>query len=188
MAEAIAKREQAMDWKNADEKLATRAVDQGHVYLEAQLKLAASADGRAASLTGVFTTAAAALMAGLIALTISPHATLETKYPVLLGGGIAALLFLTAAAHCIAAILPIGFWLPGNQPKLWYDDVESNKPMVEALAEEARNVQEAIDDNSQTLARNARLFKRAAILAICAPTIGTTVWLISFSSVLVLAK
>lgn len=177
-----------MDWKSADKDLATRAVDEGHVYLDAQLRLATSADGRAAALAGVFTAAAAALMAGLIALIVSPHGTLGTKYPVLLGGGIAALLFLTAAAHCIAAILPSGFWLPGNQPKLWYEDVETNKPMVEALAEEAQHVQEAIDDNRKTLERNARLFKRAAIMGICAPTVGTIVWLISFSSVVVLVK
>ncbi len=172
-----------MDWKAADKEMTTRIVEEGQTYLDGQLRLATSADGRAAALAGVFTAAAAALMAGLIALTIASKLEFADKYPIYLGGGVAALLFLVAAAHCIAAILPIGFWLPGNEPSSWYGDIESKKAMAEALGEEAEHIQSKIDENRTVLNRNARLFKRAAILGICAPTAGAILWLISSSSV-----
>jgi hypothetical protein len=174
-----------MDWKNADKDMSTRIVNEGQTYLDGQLRLATSSDGRAAALAGVFTAAAAALMAGLIALTVS-QVGLASKYPIYLGGGVAALFFLIAAAHCIAAILPVGFYLPGNEPLSWYEDVESKKDMAEALGEEAEHIQSKIEDNRKVLTRNARLFKRAALIGISAPTAGTGLWLISFSSVWVL--
>lgn len=175
-----------MDWKNADGEMAVRIVNEGQTYLDGQLRLATSADGRAAALAGVFTAAGSALIAGLIALSVSQIA-LSSKYPMFLGGGIAALLFLIAAAHCISAILPTGFYLPGNEPSSWYEDVTSKKPMIEALGEEAEHIQSKIEDNRKVLKRNARLFKRAALIGISAPMAGTALWLISFSSVWVLA-
>jgi hypothetical protein len=177
-----------MDWKNADKDMTTRIVEEGQTYLDGQLRLATSADGRAAALAGVFTAAAAAIMAGLIALTVASKPDFAAKYPIYLGGGIAALLFLAAAAHAIAAMLPISFWLPGNEPESWYGDVDSKKAMMEALGEEAEHIQSKIEDNRKVLKRNARLFKRAAILGICAPTAGATLWLISSSSVWVLVQ
>jgi hypothetical protein len=175
-----------MDWTNADRDMTSRIVDEGQTYLDGQLRLATSADGRAAALTGVFTAAAAALMAGLIALAVAAKPDAASKYPLFLGGGIAAGLFLIAAAHCMMAILPADFWLPGNEPKVWYDDIITKKAFVEALGEEAGYIQEKIEENRAVLKRNARLFRRGAIAGICAPTVGTLVWLISSSSVWVL--
>lgn len=177
-----------MDWTTADVKMTTRIVDEGQTYLEGQLKLATSADGRAASLTGVFTAAAAALSAGLIALAVAGQPAPASKYPIILGGGIAAILFLTAAAHCMMAILPAGFYLPGNEPSSWYGDIAAKKALAEALGEEAVHIQSKIEENREVLSRNAKLFRRGAILGISAPTVGTLVWLVSSSSVWVLGK
>jgi hypothetical protein len=158
-----------MDWTTADEKMTTRIVDEGQTYLEGQLRLATSADGRAAS-------------------AVAGQPAPASKYPLILGGGIAAILFLTAAAHCMMAILPAGFYLPGNEPASWYGDVKAKKALAEALGEEAGHIQSKIEDNREVLVRNARLFKRGAIIGISAPTIGTLVWLVSSSSVWVLGR
>lgn len=86
-----------MDWKNADKEMATRIVDEGQTYLDGQLRLATSADGRAAALSGVFTAAGAALVAGMIALSVAHQVDLQSKYPIYFGGVTAAAMFLFAA-------------------------------------------------------------------------------------------
>ncbi|MEK7996673.1 MAG: hypothetical protein AAB403_22955 [Planctomycetota bacterium] len=168
-----------MDWTNADKEMVNRIIDEGQTYLDAQLRLATSADGRAAALAGMLTAAATALMAGLIALTIASQIKLQDKYPIFFGGGLAAALFLLAAALCIWALVPIGFYLPGNEPKSWFGDIETKKQLADALGEEAQYIQEKIEENRAAIDLNAKKFRAAAILAIVAPTTGVLVWLLS---------
>lgn len=169
-----------MDWSKADPQMAERVVREGESYLSGQLQLATSADQRAAVLAGVFAASGTAVLAGLIALTASDLRISEV-YPIYLGGFAAVAMLLGAAALCISAIFPVGFWLPGNEPKSWYRDIESGKKISDALGEEAEHIQEKIAENRNTTKNNAKRFKWGAMLGITAPVLGAAIWVIASS-------
>ena len=171
-----------MDWSKADSNMVERIVEEGEAYLAGQLKLATSADQRASMLAGVFTAGATAVIAGLLTLHTAEKIALAQKFPVYLGGGVGFLLFLAAASFCIAAIFPVGFWLPGNEPQAWYRDIEGAKDLKLALGEEAEHIQSKISENREVLSKNATRFKIGAILGIAAPIVALAVWMISSSS------
>ncbi len=166
-----------MDWSKASDQMVARVVQEGETYLSGQLKLATSADQRASVLAGVFTTAGTALLAGLIAFAATNQsAPITERYPLFLGGGAAVILFFAAASLCIAAIFPAAFWLPGNEPKSWFGDVESGKGLTAALAEEAEHIQDKIAENRGVIVKNAWRFKTGTIVGIAAPGIGLILW------------
>lgn len=169
-----------MDWSKASSETIQRIVEEAEAYLDGQLRLATSADQRASVLAGVFTAAGTAIIVGLISVSVT-NILLRDAYPIYLGGSIAAVMFVIAAIQCVKATLPIGFWLPGNQPESWYPDVESGKELRESLAEEAEHTQEKIAENRQTLESNARWFRRGAKIGIAAPLVGGGLWLATFS-------
>jgi hypothetical protein len=171
-----------MDWSKASPEMIARVVDEGTAYSEGQLTLATSADQRASVLAGVFTAAGTAILAGLIALGAVSDIPHRVSFPIYLGGGFSVLLFLIAAAFCIAATLPVGFWLSGNEPQSWFRDVEAGKALPVAFGEEAEHIQDKIAENRQIIAANARRFKWGAALGIAAPIVGMLFWLVSSSS------
>lgn len=164
-----------MDWTKAKPGVPENVSREGTVYLDAQLRLATSADQRAAVLAGIFTTASTALLAGLVALSTS---SAPGRLPIFLGGGTAVVLFVAAAAFCIVAIFPVGFWLPGSEPKSWKTDVEEGKDLVASLGQAADHIQEKIEENRCVLDANAKRFKWGATLGIAAPLVGTVVWIV----------
>ena len=176
-----------MDWSKTKPEVVSRVVTEGETYLQGQLTLATSSDQRASMLAGVFTAAGTALLVGLITLAATKDISLTIKYPAYLGGGVAAVLFILAAAFCIRATFPVQFWLPGNQPHSWYGDVEAGRELTAALSEEAEHIQSKIAENRTVLQTNATRFKWGAALGIAAPLIGTALWLISSSSLWVAA-
>ncbi len=171
-----------MDWSKTKFDLKQRIVQEGEAYLSGQLKLATSADQRASMLAGAFAAAGTAIIAGLITLHAAEKITLTQKFPIYLGGGVTAASFLIAAGLCIRAIFPVGFWLPGNEPKSWYGDVTTGRTLDDAMGEEAEHIQTKIEDNRAVIKTNASRFKWGATLGIAAPVAGFIVWLISASS------
>jgi len=171
-----------MDWSKAKPEVVHRVVSEGDVYLDGQLKLATSADQRSAVLAGVFTAAATALLAGIIALSAVKDTPLTVRYPIYVGGGAMVLLFLAAAAFCIAAVLPVGFWLPGSEPASWGRDIETGRELDASLLEEAQNLQAKIEDNRAVLRKNARRFVWGAALGISAPLVGALLWGVTSSA------
>lgn len=172
-----------MDWSTANKEILERVVEEGESYLRGQLTLATSADQRAAALAAVFTAAATALIAGILALTTTSPPHLRDHFPIYIGGGIASLCFLIAAGFCIAAVFPTNFFLPGNQPENWHGDIEAKKAIEVSLAEETQHIQGKIEFNRACIARNATRFKRGAILGIAAPLAGLLFWAVTSSAV-----
>lgn len=168
-----------IDWTKTTPDVKERVVSEGFAYLDGQLKLATSADQRASVLAGVFTTAATAVLAGLVALSTASSPSPIEKMAVYIGGGVTVTLFFAATGLAIAAIFPVGFWLPGNEPSSWYRDVETAKPLASALGEEAEHIQSKIDENRDVLGKNASRFKWAAIIGIAAPLAGFVFWAVS---------
>lgn len=160
------------EWKPEKIDLVREVFRSGEKYLDGQLQLATSADQRAAVLGGVYTAAGTAVVGYLLAIFTSWQASLA----ILVGGLLAAVLFVAGAALCICTCLPAGFYLPGNEPEQWYGDVDNGRDLAEVLGEEAENYQSKIADNRATLQRNARLYKWGAIAGIAAPVLGFLVW------------
>jgi hypothetical protein len=169
------------DWTKAKPGLVQQIVREGELYLDGQLKLALSADQRAAILAGVFTAAATGVLAVMLALAITKDVAILHRYPVYVGSGTTAGMFLVAACLCISAAMPVGFWLPGNQPENWYGDVDQGKDLGAALGEEAQHIQDKIVENRAILAKNAQRFGRGAIMGIAAPFVGAALWLLTSS-------
>jgi hypothetical protein len=105
-----------MDFSNIKEDFRKEIVRGGEAYIDGQVRIATSADGRASSLAGMFTAAATALTAGVIALT--PAWSVPGHVSLMIGGGASAILFLIGACLCIFAIQPVGFWLALRARKL----------------------------------------------------------------------
>ena len=80
--------------------------------------------------------------------------------------------FVLGAFSCIRATLPIQFWTVGNVPSSWYDDIQSNTPLVELLGQQADFYDQEIKDNGTAMARNARYIRTGTLLGILAPAIG----------------
>jgi hypothetical protein len=95
------------------------------------------------------------------------------------GGVTVALLFLIGASFCVAATLPVGMWLPGNQPESWFGDVDAGAELSAALGEEAEHIQAKVAENRDALKTNAARFRSGAILGITAPFVGLLVWFVA---------
>ena len=171
-----------IDWMKAKPEIVERVVREGEIYLDGQLKLATSADQRAAVLASVFTAAASAVLAGLSALAVSSSRSAPTHhYPIFIGGGGMAACFFFGAAFCISAIFPVNFWLPGSEPESWRCDVLAERGLQDALRDEAKHIQSKISDNRGVVEKNARRFKWGAILGISAPAAGLLLWIVTSS-------
>jgi hypothetical protein len=95
-----------MDFSKIEPEFRREIVREGTMYLDGQLKIATAADARASGLAGMFTAAATALTAGVvIAIFTTAGSALAARVPLMLGGGIAAIFFLTAAVLCISRLL-----------------------------------------------------------------------------------
>ena len=169
-----------MDFTKIKSDFRKEIIRGGESYLDGQVKVAASADSRASSLAGMYTAAATALTAGVvIAIFNAAGDKLVARYPMIAGGGSAALCFLVGAMFCIRAIQPASFYLPGCEPANWLEDVEAGKELDDCLGERAKHIQTHIDANFKVIERNAKLFKWGARFGIAAPFVGIINWAIS---------
>jgi hypothetical protein len=170
-----------MDLSKIETDFRKEIVREGTVYLDGQLRVATSADSRAAGLAGIFTAATTALIAGVVvALFNSPTHDTPSLTPLIFAGIAAAILLFSAALLCILAIQPVGFWLPGLAPENWQEDVLVGRKLEECLSDRAQHIQEQIAENLTTIQRNARLFKWGSRLGISAPFAGFLIWLLAF--------
>lgn len=164
------------DYSKAKPELLTEVIREGEAYLQAQVQLATSADQRASVMASVFAAAGTVIAAALIAATTGGGETTQL-IPIFVGGGITAALFIVGASCCVAATLPVGFLLPGSQPKNWLRDITGEASLHDALSEQAANFQDKIDKNRKVLVRNASWFKWGARAGIVAPLVGFIAWL-----------
>jgi hypothetical protein len=168
-----------MDWSKAKPDVVQHVVKEGQSYLDAQLHLGTSADQRASVLAGIFIAAATGVLLGLASLAAAKTSSAAHMFPVFLGGLVTALLLLSAGSLCVAATMPVKFWLPGNEPESWFRDVKDETETTTALGEEAEHIQAKIVENRMVTERNARRFKWGAMLGIAAPFVGTLFWVLT---------
>jgi hypothetical protein len=166
-----------MDFSKIKSEFRREIVREGTVFLDGQLKVATAADARSAGLAAMFIAAATALTAGVvISIFNASGAALPARLPMMFGGGVAALCFITAAFLCIIALRPVKFWLPGLAPKHWSDEIASGRDLDDCLGERAKNIQEQIEENTQVIENNAKFFRRGVWIGVSAPFIGLIVW------------
>lgn len=158
------------NWKNAEPDALKEIAREAETYLRGQLMLATSADQRASVLAGIYTAAGTAIIAGMMVAHVS--------VAFVAGGLVAAAMFLIGAALCIKTALPADFYLAGNEPDSWEDDVDEKKPISESYIDVVKNSQECIASNRATLERNAKLFTRGARFGVYAPIGGIVMGLI----------
>lgn len=159
-------------WKESNPDIVRQIVTSGEQYISGQVTLATSADQRASVLGGIFTAAGTGVIGGLIAAVASGNVSPAIVAGALLSSG----LFLVGSALCLSTALPADFYLPGTRPANWYEDLAEGRELSEALGEYAENCQDKIENNSRTLAKNARRFFWGANLGIGAPFVGLIAW------------
>lgn len=169
-----------MDWSKANLDTLKEIIRSAEAYLDAQLRLATSADQRAATMASAFTLAGTAIVAGLITLVSSERAASNSHIyiPVYVGGGLAAIMFLIGAVICVLSTMPADFWVMGNEPGNWHDDIVNGDKLECMLGDQANHYQHNIESNAASLKDNAKAFKRGAIIGIAAPFAGALVWLL----------
>ena len=165
------------DWKSGDKDLIQEALRQADLRIENQVRLAISADQRAAVLAAIYTAASTVLAAGIITMVADGHII----WPIITGGGIAAVLFFIGAASCIYTSRPVNFHVAGNDPKNWYNDINEGKDLKVALGEVAQHLQEGISENRKIIERNAKFYWAGARLGIAAPLVGAIIWMVAFT-------
>ncbi len=136
-----------LDWSQVEKDMRLHIVENAKTYIETQIGLATAADQRAAALAGAFTAAGTALIAGLIAFGTASVSSPEHKYPIFIGGSVAAASFVLAGLLCVMAIMPVEVYLPGGQPQDWYDDIRAKVTYDACLEEEATILQDKISYN-----------------------------------------
>jgi hypothetical protein len=157
----------ARDWKGKDLDLIREATRHGESMLAAQVDLATSADQRAAVLAGIFT----AVATGIIGAAAT-HNDLADNRALAVGAGLTIVAYLLGSALCIITALPSYFWPPGNNPDEWYQDIDTSRPLPEAMGEQMEFFAKHIHQNNKALERNARLFFAGAVIGVAAPVIG----------------
>jgi hypothetical protein len=167
-----------MDFSKIDDIFSREIVRGGEAYLDGQLRIATSADQRSASLAGVFTAAATALLAATVALA-NPAWNIPGHVALMIGATVSALMFFVGAVLCWLVLMPVKFWIPGCEPHLWESDVTAGKKLHDCLGERADHVEEQIADNLQVIERNANKFRVGAIVGILAPPVGFISWLLA---------
>jgi hypothetical protein len=94
-----------MDFTKIDDIFSKEIVRGGEAYLDGQLRVATSADQRASGLAGMFTAAATALLAAVVALA-NPAWNVSGHVALMFGAGVAAGMFLLGAILCLLGDVP----------------------------------------------------------------------------------
>ncbi len=165
-----------VNWSTAKDGVVAEVLRDSETFLAGTVSLATSADQRAAVVAGTFATAGAAIVAGIIGFAAAASASNSYAPAVYAGGLSAALLFITGSIFCIRAAMPVGFHLPGTKPSGWEDDVTSGHTLLECQHDLISIRENAIKENLEIIARNARRYTIGAYLGIAAPVIGALIW------------
>jgi hypothetical protein len=165
-----------VNWSTAKEGIVTEVLRDSETFLAGTVTLATSADQRAAVIAGTFATAGAAIVAGIIGFAAAASAGNSYAPAVYAGGLFAAFLFILGSIFCIRAAMPVGFRLPGTKPSGWEDDVTAGHTLLECQHDLIAIRENAIKENLEIIATNARRYTIGARLGIAAPVVGFLVW------------
>jgi len=136
---------------NTDD-LIREATRNGEERLRVQMQIALAADQRAVSLGGILAAAASVVLGFL--LTDANRLDGATSYICLfLSVGLCS-----ASVLAFYSVRPVSMRFAGNKPSNWRDDIESDKPIVDALLEQMSHIDNAIDLNEAVINSNAKAF------------------------------
>jgi hypothetical protein len=165
-----------IDWSAAEDGVVEEALRTSETYLAGTVTIAASADQRAAVVAGTFSTAGAAIVAGVLGFSAAVSPDNHYATAAYIGGLLAASLFLAGAFLCIQAAMPVGFNLPGTQPSGWESDVTGGRALKDCQYDLLNFRENFIKENLVTIRNNARLFRAGAYCGIAAPFFGAAAW------------
>ena len=163
-----------MDWSEVDERMAQQILRQGELLLQGTLAVSTAADQHAATLAGIFSAAAIAVLAATLVMIQSPH----PDTALVVSGFAVSLTWFIGSSLCVAVVWPSKFHLAGNEPKNWWPDSVALGPMVEAIGGETENYQERIEYNTAAIRKSAKRLKLGAAMECAAPIVGLGIWLI----------
>jgi hypothetical protein len=171
--------------RELDEAILAEIVREGEARINAQFSAATAADQRALTWSGFVITIATATGGGGLTLALSGRFIPLAVIGVLFSG-----LLSISAFIAIRTVQPKHFCLPGNVPEHWLPlEWESGRPhdIVQARVEQARCLNNQIDDNAQNAWSNARQISLSMTLAGTA-TILASVYAAGFVLVTVLVR
>lgn len=148
--------------------LARAVVRQGEMVLAAQLTLAVAASQRAMTLAALFTPIAVAAFGLAISQWVAPASNLPLAVAMLATGAFVV----SAAALCVAAAWPMGFYTAGNRPDNWWSDGVEARSLAESLKKESANYDRSIDYNQRVITRTNDRLKIGALLGVTSPIVG----------------
>lgn len=155
--------------------MAERVLQQGELFLQAQLDSALASDQRAMTTAAFFASVAAAITAGVIAYWDN-----SAEFAVLIAGLSGAMIMAIGACVCLWAARPVDFYFPGTHPACWEGVI--HLPLNEVLWGEAQNYQDNIEKNAALLEKNGKVLYRGAMLAAASPLVAIALWLL-FSTI-----
>ncbi len=163
-----------MDWSEVDERMAGKILRQGEIYLQGTLAVSTAADQHAATLAGIFSAAAIAVLAATLVMIQSPH----PDTALIVSGFTVAFTWFIGSSLCVAVVWPSKFHLAGNEPKNWWPENVALGSLVEAIGGETENYQERIEFNTAAIRKSAKRLKLGAAMGCAAPIAGFGIWLI----------
>lgn len=145
-----------------------RVVLEAESYLDAQLKVALAADQRALVFAGFLAAATVALI-GYGASSIFNGGAGAAIGHVAMGVGSVMLI---AVFLAVLAARPVEFWLVGNSPKVWEEDIKCGRALADCWQEIATDLERRINCNMRTIRTNGRLLGASIWIAFCALIFG----------------
>lgn len=171
----MAEPNEGVDWTGVSEEMARQIFAQGETFMQAQLQAALAADSRATAMAGIFVTLSLAVLGGSFAYWDS-----KDSLPILAAGVVAGTLLLASAVAAAWAARPIDFYFPGNQPHQWFPGRMNN--LVGMIGGEAENYDARIVFNQERLGENQTAIKVAFWLALAAPLLASTAWIVTMAT------
>lgn len=136
----------------ASPEMLQEVIREAELYLTYQVQLALASDQRALT----FSSVVGAVLAGVIGSIAVLHSTgtdpaliLPWAIPLIICGGVSLLFAITASR-------PVDFATPGNNPRVWAEDIEAGQSLHQSLAEMVALYERSITDNSEVMIANAR--------------------------------
>lgn len=143
---------------NNSHSLILEARRNGETYLATQMQLAIAADQRAMTLGSIL----AAASSVLLGFSVSGDNSNGTMIVLFLA--ISAALAVACALAFYSA-RPVMIKPPGNTPAGWYDDMEDDTPIEDALRADLAVIQRSIESNSTLMAAHGRILWCAMVVA-----------------------
>lgn len=141
--------------RSLEECVLAEVIREGEQMMAAQLATATAADQRALTWAGFIITLAVASFGAS-----ATFATSAGRMPLAIITGLLGILLSVSAYHAVLSVRPSKFALPGNRPENWLPSEweQGIRPSLkQARIEQARCLNNQIDDNAAAAAKAAKL-------------------------------